>query len=103
MREDGIADRVSSIRMASNTGLYNQQTIDGDIVVGGLVSSTYTEAVQFETAHSLLAPLRLIYRVCGVAPPNIEKYVVPESYKLEAVSAISLNSSDSARRYSMHA
>ncbi len=76
MGEDGLADLVSSIRMAYNTVLYNPQTIDGDIVVGGLVSSTYTEAVHFEAAHSLLAPLRLIYRVCGIAPLNLEKSVL---------------------------
>ncbi len=83
MEEDVLADRVPSIRITFNTGLYNPQTIDGDIVQEHLVSSTYTEALQFATAHSLLAPLRLIYSKCGAAPLNMRGSLFWESGKPE--------------------
>lgn len=42
-------------------GLYNPHTLHGDIVVDGVLSSTYTTAVQPSVAHVLLAPLRSVF------------------------------------------
>lgn len=49
-------------------GLYNPQTVQGDIVVNGIKASTYTSAVDPRVAHGLLAPLRLLYKVFNRDP-----------------------------------
>lgn len=51
-------EAVTRARRVGARGLYNPQTVHGDIVVGGVVSSTYTTAVAPQAAHALLAPLR---------------------------------------------
>lgn len=57
---NGAMDTVVSIGSMTGTGLYNPQTINGDIVVNGIVSSTYTTAVEPTFAHAILTPLRLL-------------------------------------------
>jgi hypothetical protein len=52
---------VTSVSMAWGEGLFNPHTIDGDIVVDGIVTSTYTTTVAPGLAHALLWPLRLLY------------------------------------------
>lgn len=47
-------------------GLYNPQTVQGDIIVNGVVASTYTKSVVPAVAHAALAPLRAISTVCRV-------------------------------------
>lgn len=47
-------------------GLYNPQTVHGDIVVDGVVATCYTRYVERGAAHGLLAPLRALYRWSGV-------------------------------------
>lgn len=42
-------------------GLYNPHTLHGDVVVNGVLTSTYTEAVHPTLAHALLSPLRAMY------------------------------------------
>lgn len=60
---DGSQSRVVSIVEEHKRGLYNPQTLHGDIVVDGVVTSTYTTAVQPSFAHSvLLGPARALYR-----------------------------------------
>ena len=56
--------RVVDVQIILERGLYNPQTIHGDIVVDGLVTSTYTTFAKANVAHAALAPLR---SVCGVA------------------------------------
>lgn len=57
---------ISRTFRSLHRGLFNPQTIDGSIVVDGVVTSTYTTAVQPKLAHVLLAPLRMLYRWCGL-------------------------------------
>ncbi|KAI0566877.1 hypothetical protein FGB62_5g53 [Gracilaria domingensis] len=57
---------VSSIESVVSRGLYNPQTIHGDIIVNGVRASTYTTAVETKTAHSLLLPLRAAFRFAGM-------------------------------------
>jgi Hint module len=52
---------VVSLSRVALAGLYNPQTIHGDIVVDGVVASTYTTAVHPKLAHRLLAPFRTVY------------------------------------------
>jgi len=69
--EYGKKTRVTEVNIVSNTGLYNPQTMHGDIVVNSIISSTYTEAVAPKIAHSLLAPLRSFYKVFMVLVSSI--------------------------------
>lgn len=63
IHEDGTRRRISNIRRVWGRGLFNPQTMHGDIVVDGLVASTYTRSVSPKVAHGLLAPLRCMYAV----------------------------------------
>jgi Hint module len=54
-------------RASRARGLFDPQTLDGDIVVDGLLASTYTTTVEPVLAHAALAPTRLFYQVFGVA------------------------------------
>lgn len=64
----GLTRVVEATRVRSH-GIYNPQTLDGRIVVNGVVMTTYTRATGTDrtgTGHSLLAPLRAMYRIGGV-------------------------------------
>jgi Hint module len=61
-RGDGSAAVVEAVGVASALGLYNPQTLDGNIVVDGFLTSTYTTAVQPGIASALLMPVRALYR-----------------------------------------
>lgn len=63
--QDGSKDVITSVRTELRRGLYNPQTIHGDICVDGVRASTYTEAITPRAAHPLLAPLRLLFRYTG--------------------------------------
>lgn len=58
---------VTNVARVSGRGLYNPQTAHGNIVVNGILASTYTRAVQYSTAHALLAPLRALYDRLGLS------------------------------------
>ncbi|GAB0490875.1 hypothetical protein MMPV_002115 [Pyropia vietnamensis] len=69
----GWADStVTATRRVTASGLYNPQTLHGDIVVGGVRVSTYTTAVQPTVASALLAPLRAVYRTTGLSMKALE-------------------------------
>jgi len=57
---EGISRRVVRITSTMKRGLYNPQTEHGDIVVNGIVCSTYTDAVVPSVGHALLSPLRML-------------------------------------------
>lgn len=57
---------VSSVCRVFENGLIAPHTMQGDIVVGGVVASTYTALFSAEAAHALLAPVRAVVRA-GVA------------------------------------
>ncbi|CAN8062897.1 unnamed protein product [Agarophyton chilense] len=60
---DGSFESVTNKKTVWKTGLYNPQTLDGDIVVNGVVATTYTTAIELKTAHALLAPVRAAFSV----------------------------------------
>ena len=60
-------DVVTAISPVTETGLYNPQTLHGDIVVNGIRASTFTMAVEPRVASALLAPLRALFRATGVS------------------------------------
>lgn len=61
--EDASGSPVIVIKKSiiRDTGLYNPHTMDGDIVVNGIRTSTYTDAIHPTMAHALLAPIRALY------------------------------------------
>jgi hypothetical protein len=63
---DGTLDEVASVAVVQGSGLYNPQTLHGDIVVNGVVASTYTTAVAPSFAHAVLAPFRTLSAVLGI-------------------------------------
>jgi len=65
LRADGSAAVVARVGARRGVGLYNPQTVDGSILVDGIVTSTYTSAVEPRLAHVALAPLRALYAVGG--------------------------------------
>jgi desert hedgehog len=74
--QEGTSGRwtaVVSTTLVEATGLYNPQTIHGDIVVDGIVASTYTTAVGPQVAHSLLAPLRALYSWLSISVTIFER------------------------------
>lgn len=60
---DIVTDVVTSVSVVLDTGLYNPQTLHGDIVVNGVVCSTYTTAIRPSVATRLLIPFRALYRI----------------------------------------
>eukprot|EP00173_Palmaria_palmata_P004811 Plantae.Rhodophyta-Palmaria_palmata.ctg7332.p1 GENE.Plantae.Rhodophyta-Palmaria_palmata.ctg7332~~Plantae.Rhodophyta-Palmaria_palmata.ctg7332.p1 ORF type:complete len:176 (+),score=21.90 Plantae.Rhodophyta-Palmaria_palmata.ctg7332:55-528(+) len=61
----GAAARVTGVASVEGTGLFNPQTVSGDIVVDGVLASTYTTAVEPAFAHAVLAPLRALQAWVG--------------------------------------
>lgn len=58
---DGTTAAITAVSVETARGLYNPQTAHGDIVVNGVVASTYTTAVAPAFAHGLLlAPVRAL-------------------------------------------
>ena len=57
---DGTSTTIAEVSSVVDIGLFNPQTQHGDIVVDGVLASTYTTAVDPSMAHALLAPLRLM-------------------------------------------
>lgn len=64
--DSGTSAIVMEVSTISGKGLYNPQTIHGDIIVNKIRASTYTTAVEPKMAASLLAPLRALYKVAGI-------------------------------------
>jgi desert hedgehog len=64
--------RVVRVEVVEARGLFNPQTLHGDIVVDGVVASTYTTALEPGLAHALLAPLRAVYTALGLRCDALE-------------------------------
>lgn len=62
---DGSTVTVLGVSTVVGVGLYNPQTLHGDIVVDGLIATCYTSAIQPDLAHAVLAPLRVLYAMIG--------------------------------------
>jgi hypothetical protein len=58
---DGKPAAVSGVTTVRATGLYNPHTIQGDIIVNGFRTTTYTDAINPILAHAMLAPVRALY------------------------------------------
>mmetsp|Transcript_1193 Transcript_1193/g.3687 ORF Transcript_1193/g.3687 Transcript_1193/m.3687 type:complete len:119 (-) Transcript_1193:317-673(-) len=65
---DGKNGAVSAVSSGDSIGLFNPQTMDGLIVVNGIVATCYTRVVDPRVADVLLAVPRVLYRL-GVKEP----------------------------------
>jgi len=61
--------RVVAVGTAVAVGKVNPHTLHGDVVVDGVLVSTYTDALHPAVAHALLAPARTAYRAGLSAEP----------------------------------
>lgn len=77
---DGASSPVVDVRWTRERGLYNPQTLHGDIAVNGVVASTYTAAVEPKVAHALLAPARLAYTWIGYSS-SLFNNGVPDAFR----------------------
>lgn len=59
----GEPDAVTRVSKVNAGGLYNPQTVNGNILVNEIVASTYTTAVEPVFAHAILSPLRALNRL----------------------------------------
>jgi hypothetical protein len=57
----GAQVEVTSVSRVWGKGLYNPHTMHGDIVVNGILTSTYTTTVHPTLAHAALWPVRALY------------------------------------------
>lgn len=76
---DGERLVIRNVTSVRRKGLYNPQTLHGDIVVNGMVVSTYTTAVKRGAAHALLAPMRAAFQglgLVGVVEPVVESMLL---------------------------
>lgn len=58
--EDNVL--VTGVSREVGRGVYAPTTLHGDLIVDGVVASSYTSAIHPKVAHRLLAPLRLLYQ-----------------------------------------
>jgi len=71
----GAKSPVISIKTITANGLFNPHTMHGDIVVDGIHTSTYTEALNPTIAHGLLGPARVMYAAgLDIVGNSIEKH-----------------------------
>lgn len=69
---DGGASAVAAVSRVRGVGLYNPQTLQGDIVVNDVKASTFTTALPVSLARVLLAPLQAAYCVTGISVQALE-------------------------------
>lgn len=62
MLSTGRESKVTEVAKVWGVGRYAPHTMGGDIVVNGVLVSTYTTAVHPVLAHVLLAPMRMLHR-----------------------------------------
>lgn len=66
----GAVDTVENVGRVTAKGLFNPQTLHGDVVVNGIRASTYTTAIAPSLAHTLLVPLRALFESGVVRDPT---------------------------------
>jgi len=73
---DGTFSQVESVERVVAKGLYNPHTLDGNIVVDGVITSTYTTSVHPILAHGgLLSPLRWMYAFGATRNYHFNNYI----------------------------
>lgn len=65
--------RVAAVDSDAKQGLFNPQTVHGDIIVDGFRATTFTRIVPVAAAQAALAPLRLLYGLAGASTALLEQ------------------------------
>lgn len=60
---------VTAVSKVLATGLYAPHSMNGDLIVDGIVVSCYTRAIHPRVAHALLMPVRWFVKITGVKEP----------------------------------
>lgn len=68
---DGTTSNVVRVEEITGEGLFNPQTVSGDIVVDGVVATTYTTAVAPGAAHAMLAPVRYAFKMVAAVVEGV--------------------------------
>ncbi len=58
----GMPLNVTNVGIVDDVGLFAPASLHGDIVVGGVRTSSYTSVIHPKISHILLAPFRMFYR-----------------------------------------
>lgn len=61
------SEPVAAIRYITGKGLFNPHTIQGDIVVNGVLASTFTDALRPGIAKLLLTPAALLHKYFNIS------------------------------------
>jgi len=82
---DGSSATVTGVTTEWAVGLYNPHTLQGDIIVNGVKTSTYTRAIAPALAHVLLWPARVMYQagqdLSLDAGSNMIANILPDGYE----------------------
>jgi hypothetical protein len=66
----GEASAVSGVSRFSSRGMFHPQPLQGDIMVDGVLASTYIRAVAPAVAHELAAPQHALFRDGAATDPS---------------------------------
>jgi hypothetical protein len=69
---NGAEDKFASISTVRETGLYDPQTLQVDIVVTDVFASAYTAAVAPQISQAVLAPLRAFFEIFDLESSSLE-------------------------------
>lgn len=61
--DNSRTEKVVSVKVVRDIGLFNPQTMHGDIYINGVRSSTFTEIIEPNTGNALLSVFRALYVV----------------------------------------
>lgn len=75
--QNGKRQAVQKVEHVWRMGVFNPQTMTGDVVVDGVITSAYTMAVGARCGHTLLAPARVAWRLFG---NSLVEWVVMSSW-----------------------
>jgi hypothetical protein len=67
---------VTAVSTVRKDGLYNPQTVSGDIVVNDVLVSTFTAAIPIPLARALLGPVNAMQRTFGLTVPRLTELFV---------------------------
>lgn len=70
---DGSESPAVSVERVVDEGIFAPQTVHGDILVNGIVSSTYTTFISPPLAHKVLVPMRVLYNWFGFSSSLLEQ------------------------------
>lgn len=69
---DQDTSQVISIDRVVKSGLFNPHTVQGDILVNGVLTTTYTNSITDSISHTLLSPFRLSFKYFGLTTSWLE-------------------------------